>query len=364
MTRHFFGEGAQERFSQARYDVIGRMADVADERDCQFAVVAGDVFETNHVDRGTISRAFDALGQFSVPVYLLPGNHDCFNPGSVYLRSSFVDRCPDHVEVLREGEDCEPVDGLQVIGAPWMSKRPLTDLVAQACEGLEVDGPLRVLVAHGQVDALMGSVNTRPSTIRLDAAEKAIEDGKISYLALGDRHSCTRVGASGRVWYSGAPEPTDYQEEEPGAALVVDLEADQVDVERVDVGRWQFEFVEQAVEGDKDLEDLAAKLDAIEDRARTVVKLALRGSLTLRQQARLEDLLDRQRDVFAAVEEPERHRDVALRPDDDDFRDLDLRGYVATAQQRLQQRADGEGEDAEVAADALALLVRLAGEED
>ena len=57
MTRHFLDEEAQGRFSQARIDVIVRMAELADRRDCAFVVVAGDVFETNQPDRRTLGRA-------------------------------------------------------------------------------------------------------------------------------------------------------------------------------------------------------------------------------------------------------------------------------------------------------------------
>ena len=48
------------------------------------------------------------------------------------------------------------------------------------------------------------------------------------YVALGDRHSTTEVGGTGRIWYSGAPEPTAYDEIDPGNVLIVDLSADAV----------------------------------------------------------------------------------------------------------------------------------------
>ena len=61
MTRHFFSEGVQERFAQSRFDAIRELGRIAKEEDCRFMVVCGDVFESNLVDRKTVSRALEAL---------------------------------------------------------------------------------------------------------------------------------------------------------------------------------------------------------------------------------------------------------------------------------------------------------------
>jgi len=47
MTRHFLSEGAQERYSQARFDAIRTMGWVAKDQNCQFMLVCGDAFESN-----------------------------------------------------------------------------------------------------------------------------------------------------------------------------------------------------------------------------------------------------------------------------------------------------------------------------
>ena len=71
MTRRFLSEEAQARFDAIR--TIGR---IAREKQCQFMLVCGDSFESNQMDRKTVARAIEALKEVSVPVYLLPGNHD------------------------------------------------------------------------------------------------------------------------------------------------------------------------------------------------------------------------------------------------------------------------------------------------
>lgn len=361
MTRHFLSEHDQATFSQARVDAIVRLAEVARTHDCAFVVVAGDVFETNQPDARTIGRALDALGAFEVPVYLLPGNHDPDEPGSVYRSAAFTARCPAHVEVLRDRAPRVAVPGVEVVGAPWPSKRPIGDLTAEVCAALPADGTLRVVVGHGSVDEVVGAHDS-PGMIRLAAVEQAVREGRVAYVALGDRHSTLQVGSTGRVWYAGAPEPTSAREDDPGNALVVDLAGEGITVTPVRVGSWRFLEVARQVDGDADLDGLLADLDAIEDRGRTIVKVKVDGTLTLTQAARLEHELTAREEVFGALEHPERHRDITIVPADADLDALPISGYAAVARDRLRQQA-GQGQpDAETATDALALLVRLVEE--
>jgi DNA repair exonuclease SbcCD nuclease subunit len=367
MTRHFLGAVDQATFSQSRLDAIVRTAEVARERACAFVVVAGDVFETNQPDRRTIGRAFDALRAFDVPVYLLPGNHDPHDPGSVYRSDAFVAGCPTNVEVLTDREPRVPVTGVQVVGAPWASKRPLTDLVAETCAAQPADGSVRVVVGHGAADSVSGDFE-QPGTVRVAEVEAAIAEGRVAYVALGDRHSTLSVGQTGRIWYSGAPEPTSYREDDAGNALVVDLAADPgvgvagVVVEPVTVGTWRFVEVVRSIDGDADLDALFADLDALPDRGRTIVKVKVDGTLSLQQAARLEAGLEAREEVFGALEHPERHRDITIVPDAADLEALPVTGYAAVARDRLRERAQAGGDDGDRATDALALLVRLVAE--
>ena len=127
--------------------------------------------------------------------------------------------------------------GLEVVGAPWHTKRPGSDLVARACGGLEPAprGTLRVLVAHGNGGA--AGDHGDAALIDVEAAARAIDGRKVHYVALGDRHSVTKL--HDRIWYSGTPEPTAFRETEPGHALVVDLDESECKVSRRAVGRWK-----------------------------------------------------------------------------------------------------------------------------
>ena len=362
MTRHFFSEGVQERFAQSRFDAIRELGRIAKEEDCQFMVVCGDVFESNLVDRKTVSRALEALKAVPVPVYLLPGNHDPLNAASVYRSTTFLERKPAHVHVIEDTAPVRVEEGIEIVGAPWSSKRPLQDLVALVTEKLEpaID-TLRVCVAHGAVDKLSPNPDD-PALISLHAAENAIAQNRIHYLALGDRHSLTEVGDSGRVWYAGAPEPTDYDEVKPGFALVATIKAEGVSTKKVDVGRWKFIEREQVdLNTKEDIEALGSWLEDLEDKERTVVKLRLVGALSLFLHGELEELLAGVQEVLAAVET--RRNKLVVIPEDADFMDLGFSGFASCTVERLRSGVEESGADSITSRDALALLVRLAGRE-
>ncbi len=363
MTRHFFSEGVQERFAQSRFDAIRKLGRIAKEEDCQFMVVCGDVFESNLVDRKTVSRAIEALKDVPVPVYLLPGNHDPLNAASVFRSTTFLERKPAHVHVI---EDTTPIrldDSIEIVGIPWTSKRPLQDLVALTTGKLDpsVDA-LRICVAHGMVNNLSPDPDD-PSLISLHAAENAITENKIHYLALGDRHSLTRVGDSGRIWYAGTPEPTDYNEVKPGLALVVTISEAGVTTRDVNVGRWKFiERKQVDLYTREDIETLRGWLEKLEDKERTVVKLRLVGALSLSLHGELEELLSHAQEILGAVET--RTDNLVIMPENADFKDLGFSGFAGCTVERLRSNIEESGgPDSVTSRNALALLVRLAGRE-
>lgn len=358
MTRHYLKEGEQEKFAQARIDAIRKLGEVAASEDCEFIVVSGDVFDSNQVDRKTVVRAVEALGSIPVRVYLLPGNHDPLNEASIFRSPVFLDRKPENVHVLEDETPIEVSKGVEVVGTPWMAKKIVHDPVAQACSGLEPAGGIRICVAHGMVDKLSPSPD-EPDLISLEDAEKLLSDGIIHYLALGERHSVEEVGSTGRIWFSGSPEPTAYREPKPGYALVVELDEKSCDVKEVEVGTWNYIEEPVILNNDEDLQALEEWLDEIENKERTIVKLRFEGVLNLTQRARLQEILDNIQDLLAALEI--REKDLTILPDDADFEDLGFSGFAQKALDTIRDQAGVEGEEGETARDALALLVRLAG---
>src|SRR5438046_5048256 len=94
MGRYFLSREAQARFTGARIDAIRSISGVATQYECQFIVVAGDVFESNNLDRQVAVRALEAMRASAIPIYLLPGNHDPLDAASIYRSATFLSNCP------------------------------------------------------------------------------------------------------------------------------------------------------------------------------------------------------------------------------------------------------------------------------
>ena len=367
MTRHFLEGEAQPRYTAARRDVVSGLGALAKESGAEFVVVAGDVFDDNQLDPRVISQSLEAMRAIEIPVYLLPGNHDPLDAASVYTSTLFGAECPDNVIVLDRAGCYDVRPGVQLVAAPWRSKRPTTDLVAEVLADLPADGTVRVVVAHGGVD-ILDPDPTRPSLIRLGAVRDALERGSIHYVALGDKHSQTQVDEDGRVWYSGSPEVTNYDDIEPDPGHVLIVDVDEVDpaycvaVHPHRVGTWRFVTLRAQVDNDRDIADLDLNLDLLTDKDRTVVRLVLTGTLTITDRAVLDACLDRYSRLFAWVGRWERHNDLVVVPEDGEFDDLGIGGFAADAVQELMATARGDGaQDAQTAQDALGLLLRLSG---
>jgi len=359
MTRHFFAEGAQERYSQARFDAIRTMGRIAKNENCRFMLVCGDAFESNQVERKTVSRALEALKDVPVPVYILPGNHDPLNAASVYRSSTFIERKPAHVHIVENASPLKVADDVELVGAPWLSKRPVANPLEEALGALSpAIGITRICMAHGAVDQLTPD-REAAGIIAVSALERAIGEGKVHFVALGDRHSLTKVGTGERIWYSGTSEATDFGETQSGYAHVVEIGDGGVTTKRVQIGQWRFIERERIdLNTADDVEALRKLLEEIENKDRAVVRLNLVGSLSLSWSGALQNHLLAAKDVFGAFDV----RDDALLvlPAEADFADLGFSGFADGTVQRLRDKIDLGGDENAAARDALMLLLRLA----
>ncbi len=367
MTRWFLKEGdgeAQARYSADRLEAVRGLGRLAQERGAEFIVVAGDVFESNTLPDRDFQRSLDVIRELPVPVYLLPGNHDALDATSIYHRRVFAEGEEKGVHVLRDSSPVEVRPGVEIVGAPLTTRAPDVDVLAEALEELEPTGGVRIAVAHGQVAGFGAEVG---ATLSLDAVAAAVEKRAVHYVAVGDSHSTQRLDGEGRVWFSGSPETTDYDDKErdSGNVLVVDAWPDRAPhVETVRVGQWDFRAMERDFADAGDARAWLDELRMLSDKSRTCVKYSLRGTLNLIADAELKRGLREIEPSFAALYRRGSGSEVTVVPEDGDIDSLGVNGFPLDAAERLKARTADltlAEDDRRTAADALALLARLAG---
>ena len=358
MVRAFLPPEAQARYDEARIDAIRALGRLAEAEACAFIVVCGDVFEHAQIGARSAARSMRALQALPVPVYLLPGNHDPLNAGSVYRSRWFTTERPEHVTVLDAPALVRISDEVELLAAPWYGKQPPVpqlDVMATQIEPA-AQGTVRIGVGHGATEDIAGDMTG--TALRVSRFTEALNRRALDYVALGDHHSLRDVGNLGKIWYPGTPEPTRFTETAPGHVLLVELEPDippKVTPRRV--GRWTLVEQKWDLHENADVKALLAWLDAFPDESRTVAKPILSGSLSLSDHAYLTDGLDVRRDLFAAIPDSSRSN-LSIRAEDTDLDGLDLTGFAADAAADLRERGGP------AALDALELLLRLAARAD
>ncbi len=355
MTRHWLGEH-QGAYDRARIGAIRRIGRLAAEQGCEFIVVCGDVFEYAQVKPRTAEPVLERLSALPVPVYLLPGNHDPLTESGIYRSDWFRAQAGGRVHVLAEPGVVEVRPGVELLAAPWFSKQAPDEQIDRLAARLDPPRPgtVRIAVGHGGVDSLASALTADP--ISTAALESAVAAGRVDYVALGDRHSKFSVGGSGRIWYSGSPEPTATRDPDPGHVLVVSLGAGAApEVTPHQVSTWTFAEQRFELTEGADVDAVLSWLDAFPEKADTVAKPILDGVLGLAESERLRAGLESRSHRFAAILESGRST-LRARPADTDLEDLALTGFVAEAAAALRD----QGGDA--ANDALRLLIRLAGD--
>ncbi|WP_130864568.1 metallophosphoesterase family protein [Acidipropionibacterium timonense] len=341
----------QARYTSARIDAVRELGRLARQEGCAFVLVAGDVFETQNVPASVVTRSLDAIASIALPTYLLPGNHDSLEPGTIWDRLTL----PPNAIVVRDDTPLHLPEGIELIGAPLRARHVHTDPLAQVARGLHADGATRILLGHGQLAGLTGDT-VSDALIDPEPLRQAIARGALHYVALGDRHIAWPDDPHATIRYSGTQETTSFTEPGRGTVVIVDLTSDGVATRTVEVGTWLHTRVSRRMASDADIDALDADLSAFPRRDRTIVRHDLHGQLTIAQKARLDALLASHGEAFASLEPSEHRSDLVVVPDRSDLAQADLPSWARDAAEHLAESARA-GDRAAV--DALTLLHRL-----
>jgi hypothetical protein len=252
--------------------------DAANARRVDFVLVAGDTFDDNFVSPDAVRETAAILGASAAPVYVIPGNHDCLCPGSVWERPEWGGY--EKIHILTEER---PVDiGPAVIyPCPVRERQSTADPTAwippaRSPADLPVDKP-RIALAHGSVDGLPQEEPDFPIPRGMPAAKGLV------YAALGHWHSFARYsGKDGvsRMAYCGAHEATRFGRSESGFADVVTISGRRgvPAVEQIATAGLRWVDRQERVNGGEGIRAVMESLLAIDDRESALVRLELTGA--------------------------------------------------------------------------------------
>jgi exonuclease SbcD len=130
-------------------DSLEAVVGLAIERSVDLVIIAGDLFDHGRIEDELVGFTVAQLHRLPMPVVVLPGNHDCLIPDSVFERADFRENDGNiHLITSPEGETLElPGLGVSVWGKCIDSHDDVRPL-----EGIpppDGDRQWNVAVAHG-----------------------------------------------------------------------------------------------------------------------------------------------------------------------------------------------------------------------
>lgn len=235
----FLGAQGQTHRAQLR-ETFAEIIRLAKDGSYQALLIAGDLFDSNRPSQTTVDFVVTQLQKLSIPVCILPGNHDCYEAGSIYRKMSF----PGNVTVFTD-----------VLGVKVFPDLDLAVYGKAVLRGDSKDSPLgelhpleatrwHVAMAHGNLP--VGGLENPPRLIRLEEIAACGMD----YVALGDWHTYANY-SQGEVTaiYSGSPEPTSFDHKGAGFVASVSLDDGGVQAERIRIGKISTDQIELDVSG-------------------------------------------------------------------------------------------------------------------
>jgi DNA repair exonuclease len=346
------------RVREERLLATRRVVETAQAHSAQFILVAGDTFEDNGVDRVLVQKAADILAGSNIPVFIIPGNHDPFTPGSVWEHPAW--KSAGNVQVLYEEQPVK-VPGGFLYPCPIREKHSGKDSTAWIHAG-EAHG-IKLGMAHGTVEGVQQGEIDYPIP-----RNAALRTG-LDYLALGHWHSTAIYpGGDGvaHMAYSGTHETTKFGERDSGNVLIVDIPSAGAApvITTVHTGGLTWRALDADIRDRGDLKRLREEIEDIENPPSVLIELCIRGLLSAEDRGEfvhIGEILN-SRFLYNHVDTPCVHPS----PEDESWVASLPPGVIREAGARLRELADpgfsGErpvGASAEVASRALMELYAL-----
>ena len=312
---------------QESRDILRRMVDWANDHAVDVMLLSGDLFDSDRMYSQTARTLAQALARFRGRIFLSPGNHDFYAPGSGYDAVDwpenvhiFTSRRPQTVllrslnasvtgAAFTSAEEWEPFDGASFSGG---------------------DAPIRLGVLHGEV--------TRGESKYRAIPPAEIEKTNLTYLALGHVHRCAGVQRAGNTAYAypGCLPGRGFDEIGDKGFLYGEITPEKVELEFIPFAPRRYQSVTADITDRDPADAVRQALDP--DCGQDICRVLLTGSR--RENFSLSVLTSELSGLCAALEltdETYPEEDVWARCGEDSLRGLFL--------QNLRARYDGADED-------------------
>lgn len=355
-----FTEDEKQHLAEARFQAVDRIFAYAQREGIRLVLCAGDQIDSGELrDTSVLLRLFGIIARFpEIQVVMITGNHDPYTTGSIYTRVDAGSR-PPNLRLLSKPEILELTElGARLYAAPLVKRHgrdnPIVELAAagrtdtphgsQAASAAE-PALVTIGLAHGSL-AVSDTVGGDSEAFPIPPAFAA--EAGLDYLALGDWHSYLKSGD--RTYYPGTHEPLAFGDDAGALHVRIGSPGARPEVKRIDTTVMQWREVSQSIadgSAESFLKGLSRPAEShgsdpaglgplFEEGApagsRTILKLTLRGYLSLERFKQLEEGLSMAEGSFFRVF---REQMPSVRPSDEEIRGLEIEGYMERVLKKL-----------------------------
>ena len=312
---------------QESRDILRRMVDWANDHAVDVMLLSGDLFDSDRMYSQTARTLAQALARFRGRIFLSPGNHDFYAPGSGYDAVDW----PDNVHIFTSRRPQTVLLrslNASVTGAAFTSAEEWEPFDGASFSG--GDAPIRLGVLHGEV--------TRGESKYRAIPPAEIEKTNLTYLALGHVHRCAGVQRAGNTAYAypGCLPGRGFDETGDKGFLYGEITPEKVELEFIPFAPRRYQSVTADITDRDPADAVRQALDP--DCGQDICRVLLTGSR--RENFSLSVLTSELSGLCAALEltdETYPEEDVWARCGEDSLRGLFL--------QNLRARYDGADED-------------------
>lgn len=377
-----FSADAIDRVREARFEALENVRDkLRDPRHgFQFLIIAGDLFDDVRVKKSIARRVYDLLESFPVPVYVLSGNHDPLEPGSVWDSDPWNQSSPKQVRLLNEARPVAVQDGVTLFPCPVLRKTSTLDPTRWIQDHPRTpDHGVRIAIAHG-------SVMDRPNLPDDDhpISPAAPQELDLDYIALGHWHKTKmfrNADGHARMVYPGVHEPMRFRgdaassgwrpyaaggdreeffDDGSGTAVAVTIPGPGAppEVETLNVGHLTWTNRNEVVHSEEEFDRLIATVAEAPHPELTLLRLRISGSIPMQAMQRLEELREVMgRYVVGDLDDSA----LGVEPTEVEIREVVGDGVLSSVYRELQDLvATASDRDRAVAERATRLLYRFA----
>lgn len=288
------GSSVADVYRQARLDALDNIIRIAGNENCDYVVIAGDLFDSHNPPATLISTVCEALNKFPCPVLVLPGNHDyCQKDDKLWaMVKSMID--DTKIKIL---DQCEAYNmgNIMFYACPCNDRYSDHNQLTWLKNNLALDPKkINIGIAHGAIEGL--SFDNAGKYYFMEMRE--LEELGMDLWLLGHTHipyPADDIIRGQRIFNAGTHQQTDISDNSKGSVFVIDIDDHKnVTARKICTGTIAFIRKELILVHGKSLQEALEEIvNSLDDPKHTTLRLIISGFASAEEYENREKIYDR-----------------------------------------------------------------------